>query len=75
MKKLLRDKATGAFLTPGGEWTQDKTSACDFFNHRACFDLVEVAKAKELEWYYWFEGTSGSYDFTSAVDWQTLTRS
>ncbi len=64
MRKLIRSRATKAFLTLDGSWTDDLQNACDFTGQ----DLRSVQAGhplQQIEVYYHF-GPNGpsQYDFT-----------
>ncbi|HOC58192.1 MAG TPA: hypothetical protein PKI20_21415 [Verrucomicrobiota bacterium] len=68
MRKLIRSKATQAFLTADGQWTDQIQAAADFPGLLAR-DAMRDFQLRDLEVYYSFCNTAAtSYDFTVSLD-------
>ncbi len=66
LRKLIRSKATHAFLTPDGAWTKDIPSAATFEDHSAAVAAKHQFHLDgEVELYYSFDHPRQSqWDFT-----------
>ena len=65
LKKLIRSKATGSFLTKDGAWTADMAEASNFAGGAATTEARTKFQLVDCEIYYAFEDRSVSqYDFT-----------
>ncbi len=69
MKKFIRNRKTGAFLTDDCKWTTNKDQASDFMVNGVALQKLYRHELGDIEWYYWFEETSGKsdYDFTVKI--------
>ncbi len=52
MKKLVRNKATGAFLTGNGDWTQNLSKARVCIDYWEARTLQQQFKLRDVEVYY-----------------------
>ncbi len=64
MRKLIRHKSTGSFLTKSGAWTPDKTGGCDFAQDPECAKALHGTPLEHAEWYYCFDHPTTEYDFS-----------
>jgi hypothetical protein len=67
MKKLIRNKATGAFLAEGGDWTTDCRRAQIFPTTEEVRGAVLKHALKDVELYYLFGAEPTAYDFTISL--------
>jgi hypothetical protein len=65
VRKLFRDKTTGAFLTGSGEWTLDPELALDFIGNSSTDIHWRARGLRDVEWLYLFENPR--YDFTIQI--------
>jgi len=69
MRKLIRKKVTGAFLSKEGDWTHDAKEAADFLGKWPNLNRFgQDAQHDEIEFYYWFgESVPSPYDFAIPI--------
>jgi hypothetical protein len=65
MRKLIRSKATKAFLTADGHWTRQLRRAGEFPDLLQSLAAIAHFDLRNVELYYLFNGrTTSEYDFT-----------
>ena len=67
MKKLIRNKATHAFLTGAGKWTPDCHRAREFRTTRAAMIAASKHGLRDVEIYYLYNRQPLNYDFTISL--------
>ncbi len=71
MRKLIRDRETGQFLTDDCTWTTNKDQASDFIvNGKPLLNLYRH-ELGDIEWYYSFDDANNGrtdFDFTIKID-------
>ncbi len=68
MRKLIRDRKTGQFLTDDCTWTTNKDQASDFMVNGKALQNLYRHELGEIEWYYSFDDPrSGTTDFDFTI--------
>ncbi len=69
MKRLIRNKTTGAFLTQDGKWTDDFHKAWDLPEYRQAFALRDQLGLRDVEVFYCYDDEATSEtNFTVSLD-------
>ncbi len=71
MRKFIRNRKTGAFLTDHCTWTPDKDQAADFMVNGKALANMYRHELGEIEWYYSFDDTNSGrtdFDFTVKIE-------
>jgi hypothetical protein len=64
MRKLIRNRATHAFLTEGGGWTEDVTRAMPLTDEEQAVVVKDHLRLENIDLYYrYFEGRETVWDF------------
>jgi hypothetical protein len=63
IRKLVRNKATKAFLTAGADWTTDPSGAIVFPSTEAARAAVRTHQISGAELFYQFGEAPSKYDF------------
>ena len=64
IRKFVQNRVTKAFMTAGGAWTTDATTATIFPSMEAARDAVLGQRVIDAELYYQFGEEPSKYDFT-----------
>ena len=67
IRKFVRSRATRAFLTAGGDWTTDPSTATVFPSTEAAREIVLKHRITDAELYYQFGEKPSQYDFTLSL--------
>lgn len=67
MRKLIRNKATKAFLMNGGEWTTDPEFAQQFRDAAAAYEAANHLHLTDAEFYYLIGETPSEHDITIPI--------
>jgi hypothetical protein len=69
MRKLIRSKSTGAFLTVDEGWANDLASAREFTEERQAIEAAQRLRLKGVELYYSFRSIEvAPWDFTIPLE-------
>jgi hypothetical protein len=71
VRKLIRSKSTGAFLTSRGTWTDSLAAAWQFSNYDEALAMAERWELEDPEIYFSFESQPSTWDFTIQVPFTT----
>jgi hypothetical protein len=68
VQKLIRNKATLAFLTKDGGWTHEIRNAWQFTDEEEAARVKKSFKLQSVELYHCFYETQTSWDFALPLD-------